>query len=1206
MRTCPSCGASNPEGARFCVACGSSLVPGCRQCGAELPEGARFCPACGTPVGPAAPAPAGTERKVVTVLFADLEGSTGLGERLDPERLGELLDTYFTAMREEIEAEGGTVEKFIGDAVMAAFGVPTAHEDDPARALRAALRMRERLRTLNVELERRYGVALRVRTGINTGEVLAAVNPQPGDAMVTGDAVNTAARLEQMAEAGQVVVAERTARAARAFWFRPIGDVALRGKSAGVPAVLLESAAPARPERGVPGLGAPMVGRERELDLLRSVYERAVAEGRPALVTVYGDPGVGKSRLTREFVAWAEAGDAAPTVVRGRCLPYGDGVTYWPLAEILKSLAGIRDSDTPDATLRRLRTFGGERLADDIVAERERATAALAYTVGVEDPEHPFSRVEPREVRARIHAAWRSLFSSLGRERPVVAVVEDIHWADTALLDLLEELADRVAGPVVFVCPARPELTESRPTWGGGKRNRSAIALEPLGPHESERLIGALLAVDDLPGEVRGRILERAEGNPFFLEEIVRHLIDDGRIVHEEGRWRATSNVADVDIPDTVQGVLAARIDLLDAADKRILQRAAVVGRVFWPGPVGRLLNGEAATLRETLDRLEDRELVLSRLGSSIAGEPEYLFKHILTREVAYETLPRRERGSAHAAVAAWLEDTAGARAREFIELLAYHWEEAFRSELESSGDTERVAELRARAFDALVTASEDARRRFAVRHASSLAERALALAADDEHRAIALEQIGSVALSDYQGDRAWETLKEAVEIRLRATPEDRTRIAALCARAVEAPLRWPGSMRTVADEREVARFIEIGFANVPEGDSEERARLLMSRAFIPFAAGPHRLIADEELRASEEAGLAASEIAMRLGRPDLASASLDAAVTSPGGRGDFGRMREINARRLALADRLDDPFELGDIYSMNAWCNAFIGNLETARAHAERGVSVAGDSPTGVGSLTWLAFALFCLGEWDRVVDEIQPEIERRLGDRADAPPHFSVPAFGAAAFITDARSAPSAARYLGVLRAWLGTTQGYSAGMVDAWLAMILTRRGAIDEARRIIDALPPNVRFAVSRPLIDAATAQVLAASAAWDEAAAFLSATREYAERAELVSLPAHLDRLEALASRATGDDGRARALLERAAETFGAIGDRWNLALVELDVAELLADVGERSASSERCRSAAAVVRDLGAIEEIERANAIERRLTESGGGDSAG
>ena len=596
----------------------------------------------------------------MTILFSDVTGSTGLGELLDPERLQELLGIYFGAMREEIEAEGGTVEKFIGDAVMAAFGVPTAHEDDPSRALRAALRMRERLSRVNAEIEPRFGVTLQVRTGVNTGEVLAATSPQPGDPMVTGDAVNVAARLEQSAEPGQIVVAERTARAARGFRFRELGAQELRGKEQAVPAVLLEERTSNVAERGVPGLRAPMVGRDAELDVLRSVYQRSVSEARPNLVTIYGDPGVGKSRLTAEFVTWAEEQTPAPTILRGRCLPYGDGVTYWPLAEILKDLASVRDSDPPATALERIRAFGRELITGDMSTNPAKAIAALGYSIGVEDPAFAFRTAEPREVRLKIHAAWRSLLSALAARRPVVAVIDDIHWADPALMDLLEELADRAVGPVVFLCPARPQLTERRPVRSGGRRNVSSIALEPLTPEESDTLVGFLLTIDALPAPVHDAILERAEGNPFFLEEIVRHLIDEGAIVREVDRWRAANDMVDVRIPDTVQAVLAARIDLLDPVEKRALQRAAVVGRVFWPGPVGRLLNGDRDRLRDTLGRLEERELVSSRLSSSIAGEQEFIFKHILTREVAYESLPRRERASAHTSVATWIEETAG------------------------------------------------------------------------------------------------------------------------------------------------------------------------------------------------------------------------------------------------------------------------------------------------------------------------------------------------------------------------------------------------------------------------------------------------------------------------------------------------------------------------------------------------------------------
>jgi class 3 adenylate cyclase len=509
-------------------------VPACPQCGAELPPAARFCPACGTPVVEIPAAPEGKERRLVTILFADLTGSTTLGERLDPETLRTVLDTYFAAMRDEIEAEGGTVEKFIGDAIVAAFGTPVAHEDDAARALRAALRMRRRLEAVNRELRAARDLELEMRIGVNTGEVLAAVNPQPGEAMVTGDAVNVAARLQQVAQPGRIVVAERTARAARTFRFRELGAVDLRGKERAVDAVLLVEERPEAARRGIRGLDSPFVGRGNELDLLRTLLERVTEERRPHLVTIYGDAGVGKSRLVREFLDRAVEGTPSPVVLSGRCQPYGDGITWWPLAEILKTHAGILDTDPAEIVLAKTRGA-----CDTIDCADPATCASLAYTLGVEDPDFPMPG-DPRRVRADMHTAWRGFFSSLASVAPIVVLVEDIHWADGALLDLLEDLAARSEGSVLFVCPSRPDLADRRPTWGGGRRNASSIGLDPLSSDDAGRLIGLLLSVEDFPADTHRRILERAEGNPFFLEEIVRHLIDEGQIVHRDGAWRAT------------------------------------------------------------------------------------------------------------------------------------------------------------------------------------------------------------------------------------------------------------------------------------------------------------------------------------------------------------------------------------------------------------------------------------------------------------------------------------------------------------------------------------------------------------------------------------------------------------------------------------------------------------------------------------------
>src|SRR5205823_523372 len=350
---------------------------------------------------------------------------------------------------------------------------------DPERALRAALRMMRRLEELNSDLERRHDVTLQIRVGVNTGEVLAATSPGPGEAMVTGDAVNAAARLQGVADPGTIFVSQRTADAVRGFSFDDRGLHELKGKRDRVRAFRLVEET-GLGSRGVPGLSAPVVGRNTEFEVLRSVYERVVAERRPHLVTLYGDAGVGKSRLTGEFLAWAEVREPPPLVLQGRCLPYGDGITYWPLAEILKGHAGILDTDPPELAVEKVRKAGHELLTSEFAADPVRATAALAYTVGLEDPDTTFAAADPRSVREELHAAWRSFFSALSAATPVVTVVEDIHWADPVLLDLLEDLAERVEGPVLFLCPSRPDLTARRPGWGGRRGNAPAVDIDPL------------------------------------------------------------------------------------------------------------------------------------------------------------------------------------------------------------------------------------------------------------------------------------------------------------------------------------------------------------------------------------------------------------------------------------------------------------------------------------------------------------------------------------------------------------------------------------------------------------------------------------------------------------------------------------------------------------------------------------------------------
>ena len=588
----------------------------CARCGRENPADARFCNACGTELEAARPA-THEERKVVTVLFADVTGSTALGERLDAEGLKEVMAAFFEAMREEIEAEGGTVEKFIGDAVMAAFGVPRVHEDDPERALRAALRMRARLTALNEGLSARLGVELELRTGINTGEVMAVTDPRPGEALATGDAVNAAARLEQSARPGQVLVAERTAQAARGFHFGPPQALELRGKKEPLQAVELLAEQPV--SEGTLAAHMPLVGRSRELDLLSTTYRRVVDEKRPHLVTLYGEAGVGKSRLVGELLAQLESDTPPPSVIRGRCLAYGDGITYWPLAEMLKEQAHVLDTDSAEVARARVVSAAADVLAAADAEGSYEAAETLAASIGLAAADR--GERSPHEVRAETSLAWRAFFSSLAAAVPTVVVVEDVHWADAAMLELLEEVADRATGALLLLCTARPELTTRRPTWGGMRRSFTGLVVEPLGGEESEQLVDSLIGGNGAHAAEREEILARAEGNPFFLEEIVRTL--------GSGAAGATK------IPDTVQAALAARIDLLPHDEKRALQAAAVVGRVFWPGAVSDVAALEPVVIDELLDRLQDRDLILGRLSSAMSRQRELIFRHALVRDVA-------------------------------------------------------------------------------------------------------------------------------------------------------------------------------------------------------------------------------------------------------------------------------------------------------------------------------------------------------------------------------------------------------------------------------------------------------------------------------------------------------------------------------------------------------------------------------------------
>jgi class 3 adenylate cyclase len=503
------------------------------------------------------PTPPSDERKIATVLFADLVGSTALASEEDPERVRALLERFYTAMATEIEAAGGTIEKFAGDAVMAAFGAPAAQEDHAERALHAALAMQHRLGEL-------FGDRLSARIGVNTGDVVVGA-PRMGSSFVSGDAVNVAARLEQAAEPGEVLVGKRTASAVRgAFEFGAPTVLPAKGKREGIEARRLLRALSLMRPRGIPGLGSSFVGREAELATLTQSYESAVAEGRPQLVTILGDPGLGKTRLVREF--WQQLEGVSPEPLRrtGRCLSYGQGTAYWALAEILRQHLGILESDSTETVLSLL----GER-------------RILGLTLGLDVA----AGIHPLSARDQLYAAWVGFLEELAADQPLVLLVEDIHWAEEPLLDLLERIVGDARGPLLVLTTARPELVDERPGWGARRAYAETIFLEPLPPETASLMLSDLLA-KTLPPELATTLVARAEGNPFFVEELVATLMDRGVIERANGSWRVHDIPAGFEIPDSVRSVLAARIDLLGPAEKEALQAASVIGRIFWTGPL--------------------------------------------------------------------------------------------------------------------------------------------------------------------------------------------------------------------------------------------------------------------------------------------------------------------------------------------------------------------------------------------------------------------------------------------------------------------------------------------------------------------------------------------------------------------------------------------------------------------------------------------
>jgi class 3 adenylate cyclase/tetratricopeptide (TPR) repeat protein len=862
----------------------------CSACESELPAGARFCASCGAPT--AERPPPADERKLVTILFADLTGSTKSADGQDPERTRRVLTSFYDAMASEIERAGGSVEKFIGDAVMAAFGAPVAHEDDPERALHCALAMMQRFSTL-------FGDRLTMSIGVNTGEVVSGRSREQSS-FVSGDMINVAYRLQEAAAPGQIVVGERTALAARgAFEFGELTTVEAKGKAGGVRCRRLLRAISLMRPRGIRGQPARFVGRGTELALLKATYAQAVEQAEPQFVSLLGASGIGKTRLVRELWGWLGAQNPQPLRRTGRCLPYGDAITYWPLGEILREHFGILESEPPEATR--------ARLPDDVLG--------LALGVDVAGDLHPLA------ARERLHTATIEFFDGLTSDRATVILVEDLHWAEEPFLDLLELVRRESRGPLLLIGTARPELMDRRPTWSTGRRNSSVLWLEPLKPDDAARMLDLLIG-SPVPDELRA-VIAHAEGNPFFVEELLGTLIDAGAIQSTVTGWRVGALPQRFQIPDSVQGVLSARIDLLEPTEKAVLQVASVIGHLFWSKPVRELLRvGDPDWAL-----LEDRDFIRRRLTSSLEGETEYAFKHALTRAVAYESLPKARRAELHGSFASWLEEYGNGR-DEHASLLAHHYSTAVRSDdidLAWAARPDRLDELRASALAWCKRAGELALSRYEIDAALDLFGRALALEQDPHERVALLWAIGRASALKYDGAAFWKAMNEAAD----GCNDPVVRGAISSELAFQTAAR-SGMWRPVPADELVQSAIDQALDLSPAG-SPATVRALVARAFW-------------RPRESRSEARQALELAAEREDVDLLSYALDASSLTSYAAGEYAEAYADGARRLELSARITDPDHLAHMRESGVPIRIAMGRFDEARRLAAEYVEIASD----------------------------------------------------------------------------------------------------------------------------------------------------------------------------------------------------------------------------------------------------------------------
>jgi class 3 adenylate cyclase/tetratricopeptide (TPR) repeat protein len=912
----------------------------------------------------------GEARKVLTILFADISGSTRLGQTLDPESLRRLMSRYFAEMRVVIERHEGVVAKFIGDAVMAVFGVPRVHEDDALRAVRTATEMRDALTRLNAEFEPSWGVTMKVRTGVNTGEVIAG-EPGQDQTFVVGDAVNLAARLEQFAEPGEILIGQDTHRLVRnAVVAERVGPLELKGIAEPVPAWRLLDVVP-----DVPGwsrtLDSQLVGRDGELAELQAVFRGSAEACECRVVTLIGPAGVGKSRLTRELLSRL---GGEPTVIRGRCLPYGEGITFWPVAAILRDAADVGDRDSPATVRSKLSALlpGGEQ--GELVAER------LGVLLGIESSTPGIQET---------FWAVRKLLEHLAAQAPLVVVFDDIHWGEPTFLDLLEYLADWIRdAPVLIVCLGRPELHDARPGWTTGKHNATLISLPPLSDPETEGLIRNLVHGEELPDEARARIAEVAEGNPLFVEEALRMLVDDGVLRPVDGRWTVIRKLSRLSIPQTILALLTARLDRLEAEERTVIEAASVIGRTFWWGAVSELapqdMRPRVAAHMQSLMR---KELIRPDF-SELRGEDAFRFSHILIRDAAYRSIPKSTRAEMHEQLADWIADKMRKRPDEYEEIVGYHLEQAYLAVRDLGPPTERVEALGARAAAPLAAAGERSFVHGDMPAAVNLLSRATALLPERAARRLELLPELAFALMEIGDFDRLQNVTAETKDAAKATADRRLQAHAivleLWIRLFTNPEGWADeaeqeatsaieAFRDAGDERGLAKgwsllglvhLVKIRFARAEQAWKKaaayahragDRRDELESMSWVPLTVWAGPIHVDEGLRRCREAFER-----VRGDKKAMSSALMSQAVFFAG-LGRFDEARELIGRARAFLEEVALPVWLaGPLAQFAAWIELLAGD---ARA-AERELRPAYKTLAEIGEAAWLPTVIGMLAE--------------------------------------------------------------------------------------------------------------------------------------------------------------------------------------------------------------------------------------------------